>query len=410
MVTDNTVKSFTSNDITNFLKQIIEIGGVYKVDDKAMVLFQESGEPAMLQNAQGTPTPLSVFYADQVTPGTIIINPFAEGVAASREIEWFYLGRSQTISQVLVRIMHRMLVLTLPENADTEEIKALSATQVALLSPLADKSDKKMLEELAIIGKDSLPFFNLHYVARKATVYARAGIFEEATRKEFPKIRKKTWPILMELAKAILGTDDLKSEYVAVSTQAGCGRLYAYCQVFAKLIKQLMPYWDFAMLPVPDLEQLIRHVSMIPLYYTRAKNVITPILTEQKSAASTGTTPWSAMPTMGATSGLAKPFNPSQGAVPTMVGASPLVMQQPQQRPQSPMYMTPGQVNAMQYAPPQAHTQCGVPQGVFMTPNQVMAAQSMQHVVGAPLMTTIPTLGGIAVTHDPNSVGYKPSL
>lgn len=366
------MKQFTAKDITAFLAQYIEIGDVYTVDEQALVFAKADNSPAMLKNAAGVPAQLSVYSTNQTVRDTLVINPFAEGVVSSAEINWFYGGRSQLLGFIIARVMNGMITRALPKSDPLAYKEELPTVQLKFISPFAERVDSKMLVELKKIHEPIINFFNLYHSAKEGTVTARCGLFESTFRDSFAKqVRQKTWVIFQEMMEAILGTKDPRKDLVSKCNQAGYGRLKAYSDTYLKILQRLEPIWELSGLSKPDLDSFAAHVEMIPLYHTRAKHMIAPSVVETSAADTKISPPWFGTPGQVLAGGGAPVGQAVAQQVPPPVAAAPPIyakpgtpppMTQAQQPygmavmapPVAPVnrYATPGAPPPLQLAPP----------------------------------------------------------
>lgn len=278
-------KSFTSQNITDFLKMLVEIGGVYTVDDMAHVWNAGDESPVVLSTVDGTKKQLSLYYANQTDAATVIVNPFAESTSETKEITWFYHSRSQVMGYMIYKIMKSLLTKALeaskPKTEEAENSEGaesnndLPANQFKFISPYISKVDDKLLAELNILKNPMLDFFNIYYAARSGVWNVRMGILEKTFRDSYGKrVRQKSWATLESLVTQLLGTKDLNKKFGSKSTQPGYGRLLAYCQTYLNLLKTIEPFKELTNLNWPNLRLLEQHIEMIPQYHVRAKNIV----------------------------------------------------------------------------------------------------------------------------------------
>lgn len=352
---------FTDQDVSNFLKQIIELGGCHIVDespDKYIRLASSKKQEVL--TVDGASKPLAIYGTKAVD--AIIINPFAEGDADSTRNAWFYASRNRILSMSLIAIMQHLLQIGAEarkknkHKGETEEPTDLTA--IRLLGSFALDVDEKMLKEFKNISADASKFFVVHYnkTARQSEV--SCVLYTEAQRKSFGNsIRVKTWDVLRGIMNAVLDTDDL-SVFTTVPNTLGFPVFESYTKTLIKVYEAIREPLTMLGREPEQLETLNSHLRYLDQYAAKAK-----------WCTSVTTTPIAPMPTPQGT--------PWQSPMPVGVpGMAPI----PGMMPQVPMGM-PGTV-------PMAPQPVMPPMGT-MPPMQQMAPMGM-----VPMNTMAP-MGGM---------------
>lgn len=341
---------FSNKDITNFLKQFLEIGGSEEVDETSKVYHINKDKTKTLWTIPvGTPAkelPITIYDVNQVDPNVIIVNPFAEGLTTSEELLWFYNIRSTYLSTLICKIVKRILNYSLiaankkKKVKDKEDNEEFSPEIIKVISPFVGQVDDKMDLEFTMMYDKISNFCNIVWFAKNSTCSFRCGVFENNFKESFGKrIRVKTWEVITNIIKTMFSTpeiainsaEDLKKTYNYKSDNIGCTRIDAYTHLFMKIMKKLDPY-----LVLVDLQNTIdyatmdKHLEMIPYYYSTAKNMINRVISKAKTDVKTVTSPpWQVnpMPTVSApVTGVGSAgFNPiSEENMDKMVNRSPI--------------------------------------------------------------------------------------
>ena len=102
-----------NNDITNFIAQTIEVGGIYKVstDENKFISSSESGEVIEVELPSSEKRPLAIYGTNNSS--VYIINPFNEGESRQAITSWYYHTRNLNISSILLKIMFKKNMMKL---------------------------------------------------------------------------------------------------------------------------------------------------------------------------------------------------------------------------------------------------------------------------------------------------------
>lgn len=332
------MEAFTSQDITDFIKMMVEAGGGYIVDDQNVIHKEKTGEVWCIANSENPPrnVKLVIYNHNQKDADVIMVNPFVEGLQTSKELQWFYITRNLVISVYLKMLYTRIIEECLKVKANQE----LDSNIIQLISPYVDMVDDKMYAELETVTAKIHTFCDIYWNVNKRYAELKVSVLSENFRKSFgKKIRQKTWAFLMEVAKNVFGTEDPTSVYQMKSDNHGCAKFEAFSQIFLMVFKAYRPYFiltpDFKAF---DFDVMEKHISMIPLYYHRAKNLVTPtIATTKKKDTTPASPPWKPVPVV------ATPVEYIPPAAPTIVTPSvgvpmgvPVTVQQPVPQAQQP--------------------------------------------------------------------------
>lgn len=320
------MEQFSSQDITNFLKLFIEAGGGYIVDDENVIRRESTGEMWCIPNSENPPrnVKLVIYSTTQKDPDVIMVNPFSEGLQTSAELQWFYITKNFVVSSYLrllyIKIIENCLKVKANEELDSEIVK--------LISPYLDMVDEKMYDEVKLASEKLHTFCDIYWNANKKVCELKVSVFSENFRKSFAKrVRQKTWAFLTEVAKNVFGTDNPTEVYRMKSDNHGCAKFEAFSQVFLMVFKAYRPYFpltpDFKIF---DLEMMEKHISMIPLYYHRAKNMVSPVLKPKAEIPKHATPPWKPVPVVATVGEYIPPAAPT---LPTPVVGVPVGQQQP---------------------------------------------------------------------------------
>lgn len=338
--------TFTTQDITDFLKQYVELGGTYIVDEDNVIHKESDNSIWCLPNNEKPPrmVKLVIYNADQKDPDVIFVNPFVEGLQTTDELVWFYTAKSYTVAAILRLILFKIIEESIKVKSGTEEDTTTPDT-AKVISPYIDMIDDKMIAEIDLMTKKLHDFFNIFWHTKKHYCCLNVGPLETHFKESFGKrIRQKTWDFVTKVIVDMFGTDDIKNKYHYKSEHLGFAKFESFTQVLLMSLKAMQPFYCLISTKVKplNLENFEKHLVMMPLYYTRAKHAVAPAITTNKSTTN-ATPPWMPVPISNPAIGV--PITPACLDVPTPIGGACL--------PQSAQPVTPVMPTQQQYVQPQ---------------------------------------------------------
>ena len=199
-----------NNDITNFIAQTIEVGGIYKVstDENKFISSSESGEVIEVELPSSEKRPLAIYGTNNSS--VYIINPFNEGESRQAITSWYYHTRNLNISSILLKIMFKILEAGLRSNDKKAKHEKDDVLKCKYLGQYTSKVDEKLLKEVSSFISKPSDFLNIYYNKTDKICRVNCILFKEKVRKLYPSFRKQTWEILESLVKKLLDCDDLK--------------------------------------------------------------------------------------------------------------------------------------------------------------------------------------------------------
>lgn len=286
----------TDQDVTNFLTAIIEVGGINKVDnspDKYIRRPQADNKIATL-TIENTSHPLAIYGTKAAD--ALIINPFSEGDADNAKKAWFYASRNVVLGSNIIKLMNYLLRIgaeahTKADKAPKAEPKApakkgkkvvveetpqvevdndVPLLAMKLLEDDVLDIDSKMLKEFESLAKELKDFIVIHYNKTTRQGEVSCLIFNQARRKQFSSIRTKTWTVLENLMRKLLGTDDMTT-LAEPATIVGVPVLETFTKIFVKIYKKLEEPLKLVGIELPTLGELESHIKYLAQYYTKAR-------------------------------------------------------------------------------------------------------------------------------------------
>lgn len=262
--------SVNDQDITNFIAGIIELGGIWNVqddDNKYICAFDET-EPTVY-TVEGETKKLAV-YGTMATDAWII-NPFREGVAATQVDNWFYLTANQALSAAVRATIRHILTVGARSHGKKRDDQPGDTNCIPYLGSFTSKIDNKTIKEFDSISSDLSEFFNIYYNRSKRKCSIKMKIFSQGIEKQYPSVRENTWGILESITLKLLKAEKI-SEYDAVPDSVDVPVLDAFTTILLAVYSQLQePMKAMELREIKGVEELKEHLQNLDAYYKRAK-------------------------------------------------------------------------------------------------------------------------------------------
>ena len=293
--------SIKQSDISDFLKYLIELGGMYKVDESNYVLMRTIVndeviyKPEMVKNGETT-APLSCYHEKDTPIGSIIVNPFREGSVDTVDKKWFYTTKTIIVSGLLSSIIKTIIedVLECKNKKKKEDIETSSLSHAELISKFVDIVDDKLVEEFKTISSNIKGFANIFYLTNKREAKFRVGVYDTSFRDQFKRnVRQKSWTIFENIVNTVLDTTPDMTEFICKPTDhMGAPKFEAYLKVLFVILSKLDKYRYILDLPSFELDTFKKHLEHFKEYQEKAKNwMVQPISTISNKETVTNTKP-----------------------------------------------------------------------------------------------------------------------
>lgn len=287
MSNNPTVESFTKEDVSNFIKAIVELEGIRKVDNTPDKYIRfASDDSQIMESVDGRSIPLAIFGT--VASDCLIVNPFAEGSSQGAVENWLMSSSSKMLAMNLTAIMCKLLEVGIASKSKSKEDKSDNRKAIKIIGKLAADIDEKMQKEFKSISSDPLNFFSIFYNNTTKTTDIKCTLYIEARQKGYPSVRKVTWKTLKALMSKVLGTEDL-------GTLSYKSTLFG-CPVFEGFVNVLVNVYDAISHALPLIESEVNtttvrgHLKYMEQYYYKARWCMStvPVPQEQPGMAA----PW----------------------------------------------------------------------------------------------------------------------
>ena len=270
----------TTQDVSNFLKMLIELGDAYQIDDSPdkLIWNKVTNQPEQI-TLDGRNYPIAIYGT--MSKEAMIVNPFAEGESKSVRTSWFYRTASDGVAVIIVGIMDRLIKIAVEDGKrskkDREE-KHTDLTAIKLMTNYVKQIDEKMSKELSTITKKIDDFFSIAYNTTTKQGEIRCLLFNPAQRKAFSSVRVKTWEVFEGLFLAILNTTSLNS-FDYKPTVIGAPAFESFANILVHIYEVLQEPAKLigCNIDPKTITSLRSHLKYFPQYYDNAKWCVTAV-------------------------------------------------------------------------------------------------------------------------------------
>lgn len=280
--------SDTKVNVEQFGRFLIQLGGLYGVDDDGYVINNKvEAEDGILSTdnrisikIENKSRNLMVMKDIIKDNEAIVINPLNEHITETADSKWIYTYLSTSLARRIILLAKHLYYIIETSKNDQEVV--FNADMIKFAA--ANKNfDSKAVEAIDLLSKKMLGFANVYYNRKTKQAYLRCAVYNAETATEFPQITNKTWKALYTFFGNIfdLGSDVdkarelLDQKYMFASKLINIPKLESILNVYNKIYSQLNNFLllyesedpDF----VVDMTELGYHIEHLQDYYNKMK-------------------------------------------------------------------------------------------------------------------------------------------
>jgi hypothetical protein len=270
-----------ARDASNFIATFISLGDMFRVtDDTNRYIMQKDIEhegqwvqPVLTINKATRPLAIYGTQARDVC----VINPFADGISATSEDNWFYKTVNEIFSSYLIAVMKHILVRIVAQK-DKKNYEKMKGDDVCgdYVGEYASKINKITINEFNGLIKNPYEFFKVYVSIRKGTAEVRCKIFNDEDRKYLTNIRKSTWGALETIITSLLKTNDAFSDFEWKIESKHIPKLEAMANILGELYTRLQePAERLLGVKFDGLDVFLKHLPNLETYYNEAHWCVT---------------------------------------------------------------------------------------------------------------------------------------
>ena len=255
-------KHVTIQDASQFVRSIIELGGVYKVDGTDFIVDTVDGAAATI-DVKGQPKPIMIWSEKAKLGDHVLLNIFGETVNTTDERNWFYTF----VSMVPGHIVRNMMISIINAALAKEQDKAYEAMDV--ISPFVKDIDDKTKNELNLIAAKDIATIVYHKPSKTAQLQTK--LFEDDFKAVFgKKIRGKTWKLFDAMFKTLMNIENeqqMSDTFKSSAVILGMKQTDAMVLVLVKFIENVDAYVRILLNQESNLGTLISGVQNLELFF-----------------------------------------------------------------------------------------------------------------------------------------------
>ena len=259
-----TENAFSANDVFDFLKRTIEIGGIHQVNADCGVWNVVNNEPVGIQIHKGKDGVKQIaLYKENlpVCPEFQFLNPFTEVVGNFPEKDW-YFGFLKVLPGCLMRVMIRQIAeVALSDQKDTDYATA------DLMAPFTGRIDKTFLKELDNDYLRPTMLSVIYYDRTKQTAQLQSCLWDDDYEKKVKgKIRTSSLKLVREMVLNFL--DKVKPEKIYYTAQlVGCPTFDAIIHVLLETLDHIGDKFEKLTGKELGLKELHNHAEHLEAYH-----------------------------------------------------------------------------------------------------------------------------------------------
>lgn len=254
--------NFGSQDVYNFLKLLIEIGGVHYVDESHCIYRTDDRTPVgvKLGSGKNDKKMIALFKENERPPqNAVYLNPFVELIGKHPELDLFMTIIAIIPGCMALHTMIKMAELLRSKKKDAEFKTA------DLLAKYVDKVDDKFINEIQKIrpiDAGAIAYDSTRYTAQLQCLFWT----DEWLEKMKSKLRKSTIKTVQEMATDLYGTDTPHS-IVHQGTLPPCKRFDAIVHVLVETLSRMQKFTEPLTGMKLHVDELKMHLERLPAYH-----------------------------------------------------------------------------------------------------------------------------------------------
>ena len=255
-------KALTAENCYEFIKELAELGGVHYVDPDLIIHSAIDDTPVSVNT--GIPKrrkPVAIFKVGMKAGDYVVLNPFTDVAVSSPERAWFTNKMCAISGSIVSHLISQMIKVGLEKSKDA----GYKANK--FVSRWVEKMDKKLLDEANRI--DPIEWAKIAYDRTARTAQLQSDIGLEKTKEKYAnKIRKASWPIFVDMVKALLDLpQNKKPESLMYETKiASIPKIDAILHLLIDVLERLdNPIKIFTEIKI-DVKSLRKHIDNLQAY------------------------------------------------------------------------------------------------------------------------------------------------
>ena len=255
-------KNFNADDVYEFLKMIITIGGVHYIDNQHVIRRTSDDTPkgVRLNSGKDGEKVIALYKENmEMDPSKVLLNPFVDLLGKFPEKDWFF-GYMSVLPGTLLKLTIQSMCKHAVDNEKDAGFKAAKT-----LAKFIDRIDAKFLTELEKIRAVDIAI--IAYGQQEQTAQLISALWEEEFETKMKsKLRKSSLLLIRDMVSTLL---DVKQpeEIVYKATLIGCPQMDAMSHVFVDTIGRFADSIEHFTGNKVDIAELRRHLDNLEAYH-----------------------------------------------------------------------------------------------------------------------------------------------
>ena len=189
----------TSDGVYEFLRMLVEIGNVHKVDKDGNILYADDTPIYTEVGHNHKKRQYRILNKNMHTGDYVYINPLNEAIKTSSDRVWFWGTRTAILSSMIKYALVKLIRRSLTDEVPLELMELSKALGT-------DRLDEAVADHIEKI--DEADIFTIFYDAKEHIAQVQCRVLEEEWRKEVKKLscmRKKDWDVVTSFLNTLLG-------------------------------------------------------------------------------------------------------------------------------------------------------------------------------------------------------------
>lgn len=286
----NQEHNFSTNDCYEFIKLLVEMGGVHYIDANHCIFRSGDGTPVGvdLENGKDSRRLISLYKEGcKPTPGSIYLNPFVELLGKHPEYDWF-INTLEVIPGCIVLFTIKSMISLITSKKKDAKFKSAQ-----IIAKFVDKVDDKFEREVQKIRPLDAGF--IFYDHQKKTAQLLCDLLDEdfiekvhskEVKSSLSTLRKSTITTIQEMLKEVYGTAT-PWEMMYTATLIACPRFDAEVHVLIDCLNRIHSVVENITEFKLHTKELNEHIEHLAAYHKAMQWLATSSASPVKSASET---------------------------------------------------------------------------------------------------------------------------
>jgi len=192
----------TIQDAAQFVRELLELGGVYKIDSTDFIVSAIDGSVITVE-VDGKNKPIMLWSEKAKLGDHVLLNIFGETINTTVERNWFYTFIGMLPGHIIKNMMMSII------NSALSTTESNTYAMMEAITPFVKEIDEKTKTEFSLLTVRDIALIVFHKPSKTAQLQTK--LFDEEFRKSLgKKIRVKTWTLFENMFKALMNVETVE--------------------------------------------------------------------------------------------------------------------------------------------------------------------------------------------------------